>query len=80
MNLWRVLPIIVIVMLVLMLLACEYDPAPRNFESTDVVELANHMNYIKDRYGLCYAVLATKTYAGWSVASIATVPCEKVGL
>ena len=42
----------------------------------DVAKDKNTFYYIKDRRGLCYAVLTSKTYAGLLVRSITNIPCE----
>lgn len=38
------------------------------------------LQYMRDRNGICYAYTGSVTTYGNIVYSIATVPCEKVGL
>jgi len=56
------------------------DPVPRAVKPDGLDKLANSISYIKDGHGLCYAVLSTASYGAMNVASIANVPCDKVGL
>lgn len=56
------------------------NPIPRAVNQSDAQQLADKITYIKDQHGLCYAMLATASYGANNVASIANVPCDKVGL
>lgn len=56
------------------------DPVPNDTKPANVAALANHMSYFKDQHGLCYAMISTASYGATNVASIASVPCDKVGL
>jgi len=44
------------------------------------VQGREELKYFKDAHGLCYARLESISYWPWYVSSIATVPCDKVGL
>lgn len=41
-------------------------------------ELANHLAYFKDKFGICYAAVLSQTSGGWRIASITSVPCVSV--
>lgn len=50
------------------------SPAP------PAVRLVPDIRYIKDeRTGICFAAVQSRTYYGYNVVSLATVPCESVG-
>ncbi len=71
----RLLPLLLIV---LTLAGC--DPMPNDTKPANVAALGKHMSYFRDDYGLCYAMVSTASYGAFNVASIASVPCDKVGL
>ena len=43
-------------------------------------EIADKLTYVKDKHGICYATIGSYSYGANIVTSLATVPCEKVGL
>lgn len=68
--------IIRIPLLFLSIFACgTYKPSQDEAEKT-----STNFTYIKDSKGICYAMVSSYTYSGYSVTSITMVPCDKVGL
>ena len=66
-----------IALIALLVAGCE---KPTKLSSKAVNEASMSMSYFKDSHGLCYAILGSRTYAGYFSNSITLVPCEKVGL
>ncbi len=56
------------------------SPVHTGLSEADDAELAKKMTYFRDRHGICYAAIASVAYWPLATVSIATVPCEKVGL
>lgn len=66
-----------LLVLVVLLVGC--DTSMRT--STSALEsIAARLSYIKDKHGMCYAVISSLSYGTYAVVSITDVPCEKVGL
>jgi len=43
-------------------------------------DIAKHLSYFRDpKTGLCFAVIGSFTYSGYTVTSIAAVPCAALG-
>jgi uncharacterized lipoprotein YajG len=62
---------------VLLLAGCNTSVQPSTAERANI---ADRLSYLKDRHGICYAVVSSATYGFSEVASIATVPCAQVNL
>lgn len=52
---------------------------PVAVSQSDATDIASRITYTKDRYGVCYAVIASVNSYG-SVNSITAVPCAQVGM
>lgn len=49
--------------------------------ASEVASFGDKMSYFKDaKNGLCFGVLGSTTYYGYTVTSITNVPCNQVGL
>lgn len=47
---------------------------------TSVSDVVEQMAYVKDRFGICYAVVEINKEQASAVLAITTVPCDKVML
>jgi hypothetical protein len=70
--------LLLLLIALMMLVGC--DPITNDTKPANVAKLAKHLAYFKDEHGICYAMISTASYGSYNVASIATVPCEKVDL
>lgn len=63
---------IIIVLMSIMLFGCN-QPNQNELKSS-----LSQIQYAKDKYGNCFAVIHSRTYGGAYVASIATIPCNTI--
>lgn len=63
---------IIVILMSIVLFGCE-PPSRNEVEST-----LSQIQYAKDKYGNCFAVIHSVTYGGPYVASIATIPCNTI--
>ena len=68
----------VVIFLLLLFAGCA---RPRETGESTRKDIAGRLQYFKDRYGVCYAVIEADTSNPFiNSVSITSVPCEKVGL
>lgn len=66
-----------LIVLTLLALACT---VPRSPSRANMADIAKSIVYFQDVKGICYASITSYTQGFQYVASITSVPCEKVGL